>query len=213
MLSYNDRPELPVSLKRKIIRNIIIRSVVCFLLLAIFILVIILWGNKIFPATFENNKGYAGLKVMFYIIFLLIPFIITGVPFKIIDKSWSGTITAVEIKENLGTTSNPRYVYVYPKEDLILTIRKDDGKEIKQTVLSLVERFKPGQDKTPNGKVFYHTHKYNVGDRVYKYYGFKHLYLVPDNYQNSKICICCGSQNKIEAQSCWYCNSELLKQD
>ena len=207
----SQKPQLPTSLKRKRILNIVIRSTICLLLLVIFITVIIVWGNRLFPDTLDHRAGYTSLKIMFYMIVLCVPFLITGIPFKLIDTSWSGTITAVKIRESLGTTSNPRYVYVYPKEDLILTIRRDDGKEIKQTVLSLAEKFEPGQDGTPNGKVFYHTHKYNLGDRVYKYYGFKHLYLIPTDYQNSKICICCGSQNKIEAKSCWYCNSELMK--
>ena len=205
------RPALPLSLKKKIAQRIIIRSIACTLLLAIFIFVIAMWGNRIFPTTQSHHLGYAGLRIMFYVIFLLIPFIITGVPFKLIDKSWSGTITKVEIKENLGTKSNPRYVYVYPKQDLILTIRREDGKEIQKTVLSLVEKFEPGIDSSHIGKTFYHSHKYNIGDRVYKYYGFKHLYLVPESYQNTKICICCGSPNKTEDKSCWYCHSELIK--
>ena len=207
----DSRPRLPLSLKRKLIRNIVIRSITCFLLLAIFIFIIIMWGNKLFPITFDYRKGYAGLKIIFYVIILFIPLIVTGIPFKLIDKSWSGTITKVEIKENLATKSNPRYVYVYPKQDLILTIRREDGKEIQKTVLSLVEKNEPGIDSTHIGKTVYHSHKYNIGDRVYKYYGFKYLYLVPQSYQNSKICICCGSPNKTEDKSCWYCNSELIK--
>lgn len=204
------RPQLPKSLKQLRIRNIAFRCVSCFLLLSLFIFIIIMWGNKIFPSTLDHHMGYAGLRILFYVIILLIPFLITGVPLKLIDKSWGGTITAIKVKENLGTTANPRYVHVYQKEDLILTIKKDDGKEIEHTVLSLTEGNKSETNGTPKGKIFYHTHKYNVGDRAYKYYGFKYLYFVPKSYQDCRNCIRCGSQNNMQDATCWYCDAELI---
>jgi len=155
-------PALPISLKKKVIHNILIRSIVCLLLLTLFIFIIIMWGNKLFPITFDYRKGYTGLRILCYVLFLCVPFLVTGIPLKLIDKSWSGTITRVEIKENLGTTSNPHYVYVYPKQDLILTIRREDGKEIQKTVLSLVEKIEPGIDSSHIGKTFYQSHKYNI---------------------------------------------------
>ena len=204
------RSALPLSLKKRRTYQIIMRSIACALLLAIFVFVIIMWGNRIFPTTQKHHLGYAGLKIMFYIVFLLIPFIITGIPFKLIDKSWSGTVTDIKIVENLGTTSCPAHVHPYPKQDLILTITKDNGKRIKYTQLSLVDKNLHGQKNTPIGNAFYHEHKYKVGDIVHKYYGFKHLYFVSLTNQNHKNCIRCGSQNKMQDTTCWYCNSELI---
>ena len=205
------RPQLPKILRKKRIYNILSRSISCFVLLALFIFIIVMWGNKLFPSTLDHHMGYAGLRILFYVIVLSIPFLVTGVPLKLIDKSWSGTITAVGVKENLGTTTNPRYLQVYPKEDLILTINKDDGGEIEHTVLSFTERRMSGTGRTPVGKIYYHTHKYNVGDRVYKYYGFKYLYIVTQSHQKLKNCIRCGTQNNMHDVACWYCDAELLK--
>lgn len=170
-----------------------------------------MWGNKLFPTTLDYPFGYKGLRVLFYILILIIPFLVTGVPLKFIDSSWSGTITEIKIKENLGTSSHPQYVHVHKKEDLILVIKRDDGKELEHTVLSLVERHRPGGDGTPIGKIFYHDTKYAVGDRVHKYYGFKHLYFVSQNHLNTKNCIVCGSQNGITENSCWYCRSDVIE--
>ena len=199
------RPTLPPSLKKRRVFKILFRICSCLLLLAIFITIIILWGNRLFP-----SSDYPQLKIIFYIIILCIPFLSTGVPLKLIDSSWSGTITNVEIKENLGTTSCPAHVHLYPKEDLIITITKDNGKILKHTILSLVEKNNNGTKRTPIGKAFYHEHKYKIGDRVHKYYGFKHLYFIPHSYHNTKDCIICGSKNDINDHICWYCNSELI---
>ena len=143
------RPTLPISLKRKRLYRIIIRSTFCALLLVIFIFVIIVWGNKIFPTTQQNNSGYMFLKITFYILFLSVPFIITGVPLKLIDKSWSGTITSIKIKEKLGTTDNPKYVYTFPMQNLILTI-KDDGCGMDKNTLNNL--FVPYYSSKNNGR-------------------------------------------------------------
>ena len=212
MCKNNFRPPLPLSLKRKRKQRIIIRSVVCFLLLASFIFIIIMWGNKLFPITFDYRKGYTGLRILFYVLFLCVPFLVTGIPLKLIDKSWSGTITSITVVEKLATTDNPKYIYPFPKQDLILTIQNDQGKEIKYTVLSLSER--NHRNVTDNiGKIHYHTHEFCVGDRVHKYYGYKHLFVSYQKTHKTKYCISCGSKNNLTEIKCWYCSSELRLQD
>ena len=204
------RPELPLSLKKKRLQRIIMRSIACTLLLAIFIFVIAMWGNRIFPTTQSHHLGYAGLRIMFYVIFLLIPFIITGVPFKLIDKSWSGTITNIEIKENLGTTENTKFVYVYPKQDLVLTIKTDGGKEIEHTVLSLVNNPRSNLNITNKGKAYYHTDEFSIGDKVHKYYGYKYLFISYKKPQQTKFCINCGVKSTLAEHTCWHCGAEIL---
>ena len=54
----------------------------------------------------------------------------------------------------------------------------------------------------------YHTQEYNVGDRIYKYYGFKHIFVQRAN--EGKTCIVCGSKNDVKDSVCWCCNSELI---
>lgn len=206
----SQKPQLPTSLKRKRILNIVIRSTICLLLLAIFITVIIIWGNRLFPDTLDHRAGYTSLKIMFYVIVLCVPFLITGIPFKLIDTSWSGTVIDLKIEENLGTSSNPKYIYTHKKENLILIIKKDNEKIVRYTALSLTDKHKELNGSTPIGKVYYHEHKYSIGDRVHKYYGFRHLYFIPQHDYVTKDCIVCGSKNNMDDSACWYCDSELI---
>ena len=206
---YN-RPDLPLSLKRKRMRNILLRIVLCLFLLFVVIFVIVMWGNKLFPLTLQSKAGYKGLQGLFYVILLILPFIISGVPIKLIDKSWSGMITSVKVLENLGTTPNPRNVIIFPKQDLILTIKTDAGKEIEFTVLSLANAVKPTLEVSNVGKIYYHTHEFCVGERVHKYYGYKHLFVSYEKYHQVKYCISCGSKNTLNEIACWHCGCELL---
>lgn len=195
-----DIPKLPLSLKQKRAKQITVRIIIWLIFLLLFIFIIINWGNKLFPQTLKSRTGYAGLQIMFYILLLLIPCIISGVPFKLIDKSWSGTITAVIIEENLKASKGGR-PRLSKNHDLILMIKRDDGKEIEYTVLS---------DTALREKMHYHENKVLPGDRVYKYYGFKYLYITPQRHHTHKGCIVCGSKNAVTEKRCWHCKSELL---
>ena len=204
------RPTLPTSLKKKRIVRIVIRSTIFITLLSILIFVAIMWGNKLFPTTHQHISGYKDLKIIFYTIFFTIPFIITGIPFKIIDTSWSGTVTDIKIIEKLDTTSNPKYIYTFPKQNLTLYIKTDKGKEVKYTILSLSSHAKPGYEIKKKGDIYYHEHEISIGDRVHKYYGYKHLFVSYKKPQQTKYCICCGVKNSINEINCWHCKSVLL---
>ena len=205
MQSNFTTPLLPLSLRQRRARSITLRITVCVLLLLLFIFVIITWGDKLFPSTLKSRVGYTGLKAMFYILLLSIPFIISGVPFKLINCSWSGTVIAVTVEENLKASGagRPR---LSKSHNLILTIKTDKGKEIEHTILSFDSR----ATSYTSGKIHHHEHKIAVGDRVYKYYGFKYLYIIPQKHHEHKSCIVCGAKNKIKDKKCWSCDSELL---
>ena len=194
-------PSLPLSLKQKRARNFTIRIICCILLLLLFIFIIIMWGDKLFPTTLKSHMGYNGLKIMFYILLLSVPFIVTGTPFKLIDTSWSGTVIDVTVEENLKANGagRPR---LHKSHDLILTIQTDNGKEIEHTLFSFA---------SPSlGKVHYHENKISIGDRIHKYYGFKYPYIIPKNHHQIKVCISCGAANNVDKKRCWHCKSELL---
>ena len=116
-------PKLPLSLKQKRAKQLTIRIVAWLLLTLLFVFIIITWGNKLFPATLKSRVGYAGLQVMFYILLLFIPCIVTGIPFKLIDRSWSGVVTLVTIEENLKATGAER-PRLSKSHSLILTIKR-----------------------------------------------------------------------------------------
>ena len=203
-----DHQKLPASLKRRRNQRIIIRIVSCILLLAFVLVVMFLWGRQIFPIP-DDTIGDI-FRIILYVLLSLLPFVITGVPKKLIDRSFSGTVTAVEIKETTGTYTVGGRPWPYTKEDMILTIKKDDGKSIKFNVLSLGVKENHWRFVSVLGKIEHHTTEYNVGDRVHKYYGYKHLYVEPAKTQDSKQCIVCGVKNPLQSTVCWDCHSELL---
>ncbi len=207
-MNNNVCPILPYSLKRKRRNLILCRIALCVVLFSVFLFVILACGDKLFSVP----EKYEVTRSLIYLLVLLLPFVITGVPIKLIDRSWSGTVAAVDVKESVGAYKRSLGRYgIYTKHDLVLRITKDDGHEIEYTALSLGVKYKPSQEFSEVGKIEYHTSEYRVGDRVHKYYGFKYLYISNRNDQDGKHCIVCGSNNNIEHKKCWSCNSELVK--
>ncbi len=209
----NNQPPLPISLQQKRARNVLVRVIPCILLLFLFASAIILWGDMIFPFDKSYDGGsFIFAKIITYAFILALPFLITGVPFKLIDRSFSGVITNIEIKETMGVYSTGigknRY---YPKNDLILTIECDNGKTIKYTAMSLgMRRFTSASDSVINGRIELHDERYRVGDKVYKYYGFKHLFTLQNDKRDAKHCIVCGTVNRSHDKKCWGCKCDLV---
>ena len=198
------RPALPKSLRKKQIKRVLFRVIPCILLLGIMIVVIVVWGSELFHMP---GKGYEAVQKVIYLFLLLLPFLITGVPLKLIDTSWDGTIMDVKIEESVGTYTVGGRPWPYSRQDLILKITKDNEKTVEYTVLSLGIKDKPWNNVPIVGKIEYHAEKYHVGERVHKYYGFKHLYR---RSNDGKICIVCGAMNQDEETVCGLCHSELI---
>lgn len=206
------QPLLPVSLRKKRNRNILIRCILCFVFLLIIFFVIIMWGNKLFPTGLQHHKGFKGLQVMFYMLLLVVPFVITGVPLKFIDTSWSGIITGINVKDSTGSYFVGGRLWPYAKHNLVLTIEKKDGTVFEYTAISFGDKERScAYDYFHSGeKIYYQLEDFCVGDKVYKYYGFKHLYII---HPNSQVCNCivCGAKcNKLN-EKCFNCNSEIIK--
>ena len=205
MTQQSQRPSLPLSLREKRRANILRRVIPCILLFALFLYALVTRGEEILPVPHE----FARLVV--YTIWLLLPFIITGVPLKLIDKSFSGTVVAVDVKEKIGTYSRSfAKPGLYTRHDLVLTIQTDEGKKIKYTALSLGVKNRPHQFPPNLGSIEHRTEDYSVGDRVHKYYGFRALWVTLQNSVDQKYCIVCGTKNGNDDSRCWSCHSELV---
>lgn len=208
MINQSNRPPLPATLKKKRIRNILGRVIPCALLLAFLIVIIVFWGEKVFPFP-RPAPRYVG-----YTLLMLVPFAITGVPHKLIDMSFSGTVIDMSVTEKIGTYSRSlAKPGLYTRHDLILTIQKDNGERIKYTALSLGVKNKSWQPVPNVGKIGDRTEDFSVGDRVHKYYGFKHLYVELKTEVDRKYCIVCGTKNDNKDMVCWSCHSELISPD
>ena len=220
MTQQSQRPALPLSLRKKRARNILKRVIPCALLFALILAAIILRGEEIF------DFPHLLARCVVYAICLLFPFVITGVPLKLIDKSFSGTVMEVKLTENTGAYSQGGVVWPYVRQHLVLVIRKDNGETFKYTALSVGLKEDPrykipvvigiGEDPQRSiqivGKIQDHEQDYSVGDRVHKYYGFRALWVTPQNSVDQKYCIVCGTKNDRDDSVCWSCRSELIAQ-
>ena len=218
MTTDNNRPQLPKSLLKKRKMNIIIRVTSCCILFALFLFAIIMWGERIFPMPRYSPKSFLAVQISCYILFMTLPFLITGVPMKLFDSSWSGIVSNVEVKQSVGTYWRTLGRFnVYDKQALILTIKKDDGKSAKHTATSVGEALKntmgilSAKTDLPNqGKITDHINDFKAGDRVHKYYGFKYLYIAPSAEGDQKRCIVCGHNNDNQRAKCLNCYCDLL---
>lgn len=211
MTSKKTQPELPDSLKKRRLCKILFRALSCFVLFAFALVSIILWGERIFPFPTQNASG---LRYLCYGLFLLLPFLLTGVPLKLIDKSFSGTVRKTEIKDTIkyggGGTNTGSGSYI--QSDLILTVEKDDGKVIKYNRLSFrtpLHRF-PIDNPRP-GNAEHHKHEFREGERIYKYYGFPYPYIAHPTLPDDKYCIVCGQKNENKESFCFSCGAELVE--
>ena len=215
MTTTNNRPSLPKSLQKKRNRNIIIRVTSCGILFALFLFAIIMWGERIFPMPQYTPKSFVAVQIGCYVLFMTLPFLITGVPMKLIDSSWSGIVSNVDVEDSVGTFDRAfGRPGTYDRQDLILTIKKDNGEVITRSALFVGERYKLNISDHPTipsaGKITDHLNDYKGGDRVYKYYGFKYLYVVPSEEEDKKRCIVCGLNNDKHRARCLNCYCDLL---
>ena len=204
------RPALPDSLKKRRLCKILVRVLSCAALLAFVIVSLVLWGEKIFPFP---TQDVIGVRYLCYGLFFLLPFLITGVPLKLIDKSFSGTIRKVEIKDkiNYGSGGSIKRTGSYIQSDLILVVERDDGKVIRYTRLSFgssLYAYSTSQYHTGNAE--HHRNEFREGERIHKYYGFKYPYIAHPTLPDDKYCIVCGQKNEHKEAFCWTCGAELL---
>lgn len=146
-----------------------------------------------------------------YAVLLVFPFILTGFPKKLIDKSWCGEIVDVdtEFHNTLYKLNNSS---TYTKASIILKVKL--GKRTKEIeVFTSPEpseiSFYSRANWKPAGKIEYQVSKYSIGDKVYHFYLFDHLFIENKNEQNV-TCIVCGAINPEGNEKCPICNHSIL---
>ena len=193
------RPRLPDSLKRKQRKKVLSRALPCLALLVFSIIVLIFFGEQL------RSKYEIG-NIIIRIVLVIAPFLICGVPFKLIDTFWSGTVSEISVEEKTATESIGGRPWPYMRQDLVLTITGDNGKKFKYKELSLANK-DPRLFIQNGGEISDCKSKYRKGEALHKYYGFPHPF---SETADEKICIICGTVNSSELRVCSFCKSELL---
>lgn len=200
--------KMPTDIKKYIAKKVIIRVLWLVLLIALSICAnVYLW--EIFAA-----KSRTYIHIVFIVVSALLPFVISGIPLKLIDNSWSGTVTNIEIKEETGTVSNgTTNVFPYIKHVIVLTLKKDNGSFLKVRIKEYGTRNHPGIPVPSEGNIHHHMNDYSIGDIVYHFYGLSEYFVLSLDPTKPVNCVICGNQTPAESGKCWNCGYSLITVD
>ena len=192
------KPILPEDIQRKVVNSIIKKVFPCIVLEIIIVLYIVFWGEKSFKMV------DLGVRVLIYVVLIIVPFVVTGVPLKLIDRSWKGEIVAINVNMGLVRSVNGRGVR--DGTYLVLKIKRDDGKIIEHTlnVFTYANAMKSNRARSE-----FAEDDYAVGDKVYHYYGIKRLLII--HKDKSRECVICGANNPEHNDRCFNCGHSIIK--
>lgn len=185
---------LPRDLQGHVRTAVIKKLAPCVLLLIVFGLVLYFFGDRIFGILPWQIQIAAEILVM------LIPFAITRVPFCLFDRTFTGIVKGVHVKNEYVMDKREMLSRAYTSRRLIqaayLTIEEPSGREREVRIMmnnnALAEEFKPGQT-------------------VFHIYGAKHTVILPETAGDHVECPVCGDDNRAELTTCHSCGHTLIK--
>ncbi len=188
--------DLPADLRRFARRQVLKRMIPCLALLIIFGTVLLLWGRRIFN-TGENAFRYSG-----YIVIMLIPFALTGVPFKLSDRTYFGIVKDVELVSTVDNESSiwPTIEGAYRKNTVYLLVMLANGKHIRKKAFE------------GRANIIRPIEYYKRGDMVFHLYGSQHTVVLPKCTDDRVMCPVCGTPNLIEDDVCVSCRHTVIKE-
>ena len=203
---------LPDDLRVVVKKRIAKKLTTFFVLVILFGGVLFLFGDRLF------NTDVVAFKVSCYICVMLVPFVLTGVPFLLIDSTWYGKIVRVDIEEATEATNEakPR---LYGTMYTVITIKKSNGKlitkELKQGSFSMYKNMwgaSSGIAVTARERKNEHfLDDYKVGDTVFHLYGSRTVVVLPDAKSEQVSCAVCGERNSVLDDTCRNCKHTLVK--
>ncbi len=184
---------LPRDLRGHVRRAVIKKITPCVLLLIAFGGAMYLFGERIFELV------PPAVRVGAYVLAMLLPFVITRVPFCLFDRTFVGKVKQVHVQNEYvaikGLAGSPRYNSRTLATFVYLTVELPDGKE--------------KQYKAAQGGGF--MEEYKPGDTVFHLYGAKHTVVLPEMAGDHVECPVCGDDNRAELTACHSCGHTLIK--
>ncbi len=188
--------ELPRGHKRARIKFFVLKLLPFVVLTIIDFLILCFFGERMFQALNEPAR------LAFYIMFALIPFIATGFPFCMIDRTYVGITEKVELKSVVAhRTIMPVREGMYMKHTIYLNVRLENGKIIRRK--AFVSR-PDAEGVIPD---------FRQGDRVFHLYGSKYVVKFPEKTDQLVICAVCGSSSEKHIEYCRNCGSLLVDRE
>ena len=186
---------LPKDLKAYCKKRVLMRVLPCILMFVAFGLILLEWGTVIFAT---QNKIY---RISCYVVVMILPFVLTGVPHKLFDSTYYGTVKKVDIVTTMDNASSvkPTREHLYLKNTIYLEIETPDGTLIYKKAYSGKARLQQN------------INTYNEGDLVFHLYGTNVTIVLPDSADTSVQCSVCGTSNNINDDKCRDCGHSLVK--
>ncbi len=186
---------LPMDMRRCARKQALKRIIPCLFLIVLFGIVLILWGGRIFNNTNDT------FRITGYILIMLLPFALTGVPFKLIDRTYLGEVTDVSLITTIDNESSiwPTIEGAYRKNTVYLTVKLPNGRQIRKKVLEArVGSLQP-------------IEHYRKGDCVFHLYGSRYTVIVPKSQNTQIVCAVCGTTNSTDDIVCRSCGHTVIK--
>ena len=183
---------MPRDLRGHVRRAVIKKITPCVLLLIAFGAVLYLFGERIFELI------PPAVRVGAYVLAMLLPFVITRVPFCLFDRTFVGKVKHVHVQNEYvavkGLAGSNLHISRTLATFVYLTLDLPDGKEkrIKTVQSGFIEEFKPG-------------------DTVFHLYGTNHTIVLPEMAGDHVECPVCGDDNRAELTACHSCEHTLIK--
>ncbi len=196
--------QLPRELSDFIKKQKMKRIIPCAVMEIMIALVLILWGNTIV------RTDVLPFKIAVYLLALILPFVITGVPFKVLQKPWRGEIIKVDIQDGVAFTADTDMHRPHGTLTFVLTVQGDDGKIIiKETNAGTYTTV--WWERVQNTNPDHIANRYQVGDRVFQLGKQYPIIVLPKPEDQHCQCAVCGRTNAIENDVCEECRHALIK--
>ena len=183
---------LPRDLRGHVRKAVFKKVAPCVLLLIVFGAVLYLFGERIFELV------PPAVRIGAYVLAMLLPFVITRVPFCLFDRTFVGKVKHVHVQNEYvavkGLAGSNLHISRTLATFVYLSLDLPDGKEkrIKTVQSGFIEEFKPG-------------------DTVFHLYGTHHTIVLPEMAGDHVECPVCGDDNRVELTACHSCGHTLIK--
>ena len=185
----------PKDFKQYVRRKILFRVIPCGILLLTLWILLALFGGRLFRT---DNTIF---RVSCYLVTMILPFAITGVPFRLLDRTYWGTVEEVRIETTLESTSavKPSVESLYRKNTVYLTVLLPNGKYMDRKVC---------EGRAEHGT---NLEAYQKGEHVFHLYGSRYTVVLPRGHNGPAPCAVCGDQNDATDRCCRSCGHTLVK--
>lgn len=136
--------------------------------------------------------------LVFGIVFLVLPFVFTGVPFSLLDKSCLGEIVELSVKTEIVYDKSARIRASGFMNVVYARIRLEDGKEIRK--IAYKEWVNAKQKRLD---------VLRKGDVVVYISGMHFVQRISDDERKDNFCVVCGALRPSKEEKCYNCGHTL----